>query len=221
MEGERKRAPNFSLNEKTLLLNILYKFKDIIENKKTNSQSWREKDDAWQKVTDRFNSQTPETYPRTKEALRKYYDNIKKNVRKEVADEKQEVFKTGGGVVRCVPNPVKDLALGLMNSKVVTGLANEFDSDALETKIVDDSVKELESANTDAEFEIYTLEHDYCEDPDLAQVIESSSQSSSFASPSLLTDNLNNINPGVTEKHKMEPLESKVSNTYIFQVIAY
>nr|CAI5827252.1 unnamed protein product [Callosobruchus analis] len=42
-----------------------------------------------------FNAQSPEIYPRSKEALKKYYDNIKKNVRKEVADEKREMFKTG------------------------------------------------------------------------------------------------------------------------------
>nr|CAI5839753.1 unnamed protein product [Callosobruchus analis] len=95
MMEERKRAPNFTINEKTLLLNLIHQLKDVIENKKTNSKTWREKDEAWEKITEMFNAQSPEIYPRSKEALKKYYDNIKKNVRKEVADEKREMFKTG------------------------------------------------------------------------------------------------------------------------------
>nr|CAI5832607.1 unnamed protein product [Callosobruchus analis] len=84
-----------------------------------------------------------EIYRRSKEALKKYYDNIKKTVRKEVADEKREMFKTGGGTVQYVSNPVKELALGLMNVKTVKGLSNEFDSDAVEN-IYDDEDKDLE-----------------------------------------------------------------------------
>lgn len=56
----------------------MHHFKGIVENKKTNAQTWREKDEAWDKITKAFNSQTSEVYPRVKKALKKYYDNIKK-----------------------------------------------------------------------------------------------------------------------------------------------
>lgn len=115
---EKKRAPNFSITEKTLLLNLISDFKHIVENKQTNSQTWRDKNEAWIQITDAFNSRTPEEYPRTKDALKKYYDNIKKNVRKEVAEDKKELTKTGGGRPDIKTNPIKELALGLMNEKL-------------------------------------------------------------------------------------------------------
>lgn len=77
-ELSRKRAPNFSLKEKTLLINTIHLYKNIIENKQTNATTWRDKDLAWTKITDNFNSQTEEGCFRTKEALKKYYENIKK-----------------------------------------------------------------------------------------------------------------------------------------------
>nr|CAH7765791.1 unnamed protein product [Callosobruchus chinensis] len=66
----------------------------VLENKKTDSTTWRQKDEAWDKITNYFNSQTTE-YARTKESLRKFYDILKKNLRKDVAEEKREIFKTG------------------------------------------------------------------------------------------------------------------------------
>lgn len=128
---KKKRAPNFSAREKSLLLNTVYSFKNIIENKKTNAQSWKEKDEAWEKVTKAFNSQTVEGYPRSKESLRKYYDNIKKMVRRDVANERKELHETGGGPNDQPPDdPTRELALGLMNEKTVFGLHNPYDGDS-------------------------------------------------------------------------------------------
>nr|CAI5856257.1 unnamed protein product [Callosobruchus analis] len=195
MMEERKRAPNFTINEKTLLLNLIHQLKDVIENKKTNSKTWREKDEAWEKITEMFNAQSPEIYPRSKEALKKYYDNIKKNVRKEVADEKREMFKTGGGTVQYVSNPVKELTLGLMNVKTVKGLSNEFDSDAVEN-IYDDEDKDLE------EFEAceMPIDHTYSNGAPLGEQQQST---------------LSNVNHDLSsnKKNNFEPTGSKVSET--------
>lgn len=126
---DKKRAPNFSNREKVLLLNLVSDYKDVIENKKTNSQTWRQKDDAWQKMTNLFNSQTPENYQRSKDSLRKYYDNIKKSLRKDIAEEKKEVQKTGGGGYQVFVDPINELALGIVNPKTVFGLSNPYDTD--------------------------------------------------------------------------------------------
>ncbi|KAG5894038.1 hypothetical protein JTB14_037883 [Gonioctena quinquepunctata] len=55
MSGDviRKRAPNFSTSEKTVLLNT---YKSIIECKKTDGTTWRQKDEAWNKICAVFNS---------------------------------------------------------------------------------------------------------------------------------------------------------------------
>lgn len=142
--GKVKRAPNFTVREKTLLLNIIHDFKHIVENKQTNSTTWREKDMAWSKIAATFNSQNEETY-RTKENLKKYYDNIKKTVRKEVAEEKHESNKTGGGTFIVKNDPVKDLTLDLMNKKTVYGFQNNFDGDSVTHYILDDVPMEEES----------------------------------------------------------------------------
>lgn len=129
-ELTKKRAPIFSATEKSVLLNIIFTFKSVIENKKTDAVTWRQKDNAWNKITSQFNCQTPENHPRTKESLRKLYDNIKKNLRKDVAMEKHKIIKTGGGPLE-KPNKeaTTELALGILNEKTVFGLENPYDCD--------------------------------------------------------------------------------------------
>ncbi|KAG5879955.1 hypothetical protein JTB14_024548 [Gonioctena quinquepunctata] len=133
MSGDvnRKRAPNFSTSEKTVLLNIINTCKSIIECKKTNGTTWRQKDEAWNKICAVVNSNCPGNYPRNKESLKKFFDNMKKNVRKEIAAERNEVVKTGGGKSesKLGRDPTIDLALTIMNEKTVYGLVNHFDSD--------------------------------------------------------------------------------------------
>ncbi|KAG5867946.1 hypothetical protein JTB14_020466 [Gonioctena quinquepunctata] len=46
-ECKKKRSPNFTGREKSTLLNLIYTYKSIIENKRTDAVTWREKEDAW------------------------------------------------------------------------------------------------------------------------------------------------------------------------------
>ncbi|VEN51212.1 unnamed protein product [Callosobruchus maculatus] len=95
----------------------------ILENKKTDSIVWKDKDQAWEKITRLFNSQTTE-YPRTKESLRKFYDNKRDN---------REIFKTGGGVrERNNDDTTRDLLLDIVNTKSIFGLNTPFGGDAEE-----------------------------------------------------------------------------------------
>ncbi|CAH1099699.1 unnamed protein product [Psylliodes chrysocephalus] len=130
MEGKRQRSTNFSHAEQSILLNIISKYKNKIENKKTDSVSVTEKNRTWEKIQEEFNALAPDHSYRAAVMLKKFYENKKKNVRKVAALEKTEIIKTGGGPP---PNIKKDsnhdLILGLMNVKTVYGLDNEFDSD--------------------------------------------------------------------------------------------
>ncbi|KAG5868040.1 hypothetical protein JTB14_001732 [Gonioctena quinquepunctata] len=130
-ESKKKRSPNFIGREKSTLLNLIYTYKSIIENKKTDAVTRREKEDAWVKITSLFNASSPEGIPRAKDSLKKCYDNIKKNKRKEVAQEKTEIKKTGGGPETFITDVSTDLVLDIMNPKTVYGLSNMFDSDYL------------------------------------------------------------------------------------------
>lgn len=128
-EDLRKRAPNFSIQEKSLLLNIVSNYKNIVENKETNSTTWRDKDVAWTKIASNFNSQTRD-HIRTKGQLKKVYDNLKQVTRKEVAEENQKLNKTGGGSFTPKNNPLRELTLGLINTKTVFGIPFEFGGDS-------------------------------------------------------------------------------------------
>nr|CAI5854268.1 unnamed protein product [Callosobruchus analis] len=121
---DKKRGPNYTEKEKSLLLNLVYEFKDSIV--------WKDKDQAWEKITRLFNSQTTE-YPRTKESLRKFYDNVKKYLRKDVARDKREIYKTGGGVrERNNNDTTRDILLDIVNTKSIFGLNTQFGGDAQE-----------------------------------------------------------------------------------------
>lgn len=93
---KRMKGRNFSELEKELLIQIVFKYKGIIEDKQTNSASVQKKNEAWKKITDEFNSiQTNGT--REIKNLKVLYDNLKMRARKEKIDDKVEQFKTGGG----------------------------------------------------------------------------------------------------------------------------
>jgi hypothetical protein len=50
VEKKRARAPDFSLDEKVALLNLIKKYSHIIENKKTNAVTWQDKSKAWGEI---------------------------------------------------------------------------------------------------------------------------------------------------------------------------
>ncbi|CAH1099685.1 unnamed protein product [Psylliodes chrysocephalus] len=128
---KRNRGPNYSQSEKDLLISLVAKHKNILENKKTDAVTIHEKDAAWDRVGREFNSIVPNCTKRSVESLRKFYENKKKDMRKRTANERMEFMRTGGG-----PPPPKqtcttsdELLLSLMNHKTVYGLDNPFDGD--------------------------------------------------------------------------------------------
>ncbi|CAH1109753.1 unnamed protein product [Psylliodes chrysocephalus] len=118
------------MREKSLLIQLVEKYKNIIENKKSDAISWKDKDEAWVKISQQFNANCPENIHRKKESLKKTYENLKKNIRKDVADEKIQIKKTGGGAVKIpLRDPTFERTLALINPKTVLGLSNTFDGD--------------------------------------------------------------------------------------------
>ncbi|XP_018577299.1 myb/SANT-like DNA-binding domain-containing protein 3 [Anoplophora glabripennis] len=132
-DNKKKRSANFTNNDKALLINIVSKFKHIVENKKTDAVTSREKTEAWKNITQQYNSSGP-SCPRDVECLKRCYDNRKKLLRKSVAFERRELYKTGGGLPNIKENkePGDDLLLSIVCDKVINGLDNHFDGDAIE-----------------------------------------------------------------------------------------
>nr|CAI5840767.1 unnamed protein product [Callosobruchus analis] len=109
-----------------VLMELVAKYKSIVENKKTNSITWKEKKAAWIKIATEFNSITPGGALRDKESLKKFYENKKREVHKVVAEEKRERRKTGGGayIQKHENNPCYGMVIDTANSKTIYGLDN-------------------------------------------------------------------------------------------------
>ena len=54
--SSKKRSPNYSDTDKQIFLSIFEKYKNIIENKKTDSIVGMQKKKAWKDVTELYNS---------------------------------------------------------------------------------------------------------------------------------------------------------------------
>ncbi|XP_055918361.1 uncharacterized protein LOC129950445 [Eupeodes corollae] len=128
-DKKRTRNPNFSLKEKRTLLECAYEEKAIIENKKTDGVTWKKKETAWERIASNFNSHSDSACYRTVEALKKFYQGYKKEIRKVAADEKMSRIQTGGGKAINVRDENFDLAISIMNPKTITGYENIFDGD--------------------------------------------------------------------------------------------
>lgn len=87
----KKRAPNFTAEEKLLLLQMCEVDTIIIENKKTDSVSVREKNAVWEKITNNFNANSL-LCQRTPSQLRTLYDNIKQDAKKKYLEEQVSVI---------------------------------------------------------------------------------------------------------------------------------
>uniref|UniRef100_A0A1Y1L814 Regulatory protein zeste n=1 Tax=Photinus pyralis TaxID=7054 RepID=A0A1Y1L814_PHOPY len=137
MHSNKKRV-NYTQEEKKLLIHLVDSNKNIIENKDTNAVSNHQKDDVWKIIEQNFNKKCFNVF-RDANSLRKQWSNMKQDSRKKAALERQELYKTGGGVApalsskNCEAN--EQLVLDIINKKTVLGLRNEFDSDVMKGKI--------------------------------------------------------------------------------------
>ena len=84
METKRKRNVNFCKTEEELLVELVKKYEQVIENKKTDAVMWKEKESCWTELAAEFNS-VGLLVPRTVVQLQLKYKNLKKVVRKKSA----------------------------------------------------------------------------------------------------------------------------------------
>lgn len=92
-QNKRNRVANFSNEEVGLLVSLVDKKKNLVECKKTDSVSSKAKDVEWENISKLFNSELSTTRSATQ--LRNKWDSLKKVTKKELAEEKLNIFKTG------------------------------------------------------------------------------------------------------------------------------
>jgi hypothetical protein len=93
MSNPKKRGTNFSNNEKYLLIELVTKYKDIVENKKTDAVFAKEKVKCWDEICKKFNSES--NIFRDAVTLKNCWENLQKRTRKYYAEERSKLYKTG------------------------------------------------------------------------------------------------------------------------------
>lgn len=81
--------------EKNIFFEIVVQHKDVIFNKKTDANSASSKKEMWDTITHQFNSLG--LTKRTSDQLKTCYKNASALLKKDLAADKSESFKTGGG----------------------------------------------------------------------------------------------------------------------------
>jgi len=127
---ENKRAPNFSKCEEQLLISLVEKYKNIIECKKSNVMTWKDKEKAWLQIENEFNSTNNSNAFRSVKHLKEKYNNLKKDTKRKFALEKINASKTGGGPF--LPVNVTDVNLAIKDilGEQLSGLQNSYDCDS-------------------------------------------------------------------------------------------
>lgn len=88
-----KRSPNFTESEKEIFLTVLLpKYKEVIENKKTDALTNSEKAAAWLSLTLDFNTIST-VYKRTENNLKNLWDTLKKKCKKGTQQPENRYFK--------------------------------------------------------------------------------------------------------------------------------
>ena len=87
-QSRKARSSNFSKTEKENLVDIiLVKYKEVIENKRTDLVTSKSREKAWKEIECDFNSRNTEHF-RDWKSLKLCYENIKKKTKKSLANEK-------------------------------------------------------------------------------------------------------------------------------------
>ncbi|KAF5281907.1 hypothetical protein FQR65_LT14433 [Abscondita terminalis] len=127
MEQVKKRK-NFTHFEKNVLLDLISEKKTIIENKKTDGTTNEEKAKAWKHVTESYNS-SAQTGCRSIKQLKELYAILKRTARKNLAADRAEHFKTGGGSMTPKTTDLDEKVAGTVRDHF-TPDQNAYDSSA-------------------------------------------------------------------------------------------
>lgn len=87
---DKKRSSNFTHEEDQLLVALVLENKNIIECKKSNAVSWKEKENTWKKIENKFNVNC--SVLRSNKWLKDRYKNIKKLSKKNILETNKTYF---------------------------------------------------------------------------------------------------------------------------------
>ncbi|XP_033211705.1 uncharacterized protein LOC117169435 [Belonocnema kinseyi] len=131
----RNRGANFTNAEKQNLLLIVDKYRSIVESKKSDSVSNKQKLQAWEEICRAFNAKNISPEYRPAHRIKFLWDNIKRDTRRKLSALRQETFKKEGG-----RNPAKEELFCLKVKEIIGNAAEPMEN----------------NANDDGAFSVYT-----------------------------------------------------------------
>ncbi|XP_067210245.1 myb/SANT-like DNA-binding domain-containing protein 3 [Linepithema humile] len=134
-EKTLKRGKHYTTMERKVFLQILQEYKHIIEIKKSDSSTLKDKECAWSEICNKYNQSTLICEERTVQQLKKLWTNLKQSQREALTKEKQARMTTGGGPEEAeatIDPDILNLAPDLMKTAPVF-----FTSNMTETEIND------------------------------------------------------------------------------------
>lgn len=125
---KRERASNFDKTEIRLLTELVTKYRSVVENKKTDAVTNKEKDAAWSTIASTFNAATSGPTERTPKTLKLKYEGLKKSTKKKMTLHRHELYRTGGGPSAAPAfDDVEEKVLAMCSN--ISGLEARNDSD--------------------------------------------------------------------------------------------
>lgn len=91
---KRKRSANWMASEKKILLDLVTEHFSIVENKKTDGVSMKQKLAEWEIISEKYNSQTTLTH-RSADNLKAQWESLKKIAKKEASLARMHFIQTG------------------------------------------------------------------------------------------------------------------------------
>lgn len=123
-----KRATNFTAVEETLLVQLVKKYVKEIECCQTDTNTNKIRSDAWRKIGTEFNSKSLENY-RDVLVLKNKYGNLKKRSKKNFAEQRKSLYKTGGGKMEPFVETELDNDMRVIIGAQMTGFPSFNDDD--------------------------------------------------------------------------------------------
>ncbi|XP_031327766.1 uncharacterized protein LOC116169288 isoform X3 [Photinus pyralis] len=125
---KKERSANFSPTEIDLLVKLVSQHAKVIECKKTDAATWKDKENEWEQLALEYNSANS-TCPRNVKSLKTKYECLKKDIKKKVALQKQSLYQTGGGASKdIIFTPTEEILISIITFSI-QGLSSRSDCD--------------------------------------------------------------------------------------------
>lgn len=130
MNMARNRAENFSAEEKAYLVEIVHGRRNIIENKRVDAVTVKQKNDAWAAIVLQMKNHFPDKPERTVKQLKDLWRREKIKAKNEASSSKQSQRATGGGSADALLSSQSRAVIDTIGDDAVEPSPNPYDDDA-------------------------------------------------------------------------------------------